>query len=89
VLSPVTARAVAATLLGVGAVAIMIGRQRCFVRMRWPLLANLVNGVLIGVAVLRYPDTFDAGGVAGVCFLLALGAMLAATVYGLIADRRA
>ena len=87
-LSPLTARAVSATLLGVGAVAIAVGRQRCLVRMRWPLVAILTMGTLVAVALLRYPDTFDAGGTAGVCFIVVLAVMLAASLYGLIAERR-
>lgn len=88
-LTPLTARAVAATLVGVGIVIVTIGRGECWVRTRWGVLAILTLAVLVCVALARYPNAFDWSGAQGVAFLAGLAALLAGSLYGTVAARRA
>jgi hypothetical protein len=86
-LSPLTARAVSATLAGAGIMLITGAREPCWIRSRWGVTGALVFSALTAVAVARYWDVFEEETVAGVGFLALLGLLLAASVYGVVSAR--
>ena len=86
-LTPLTARATGATLIGIGVVGVCMGLQQCWARVRYSLAATLTLAVLVGVALLRYPETFDSASAAGISFLVALALLLAGSAYGVLASR--
>jgi hypothetical protein len=88
-LTPLTSRAVAATLIGVGVVLISIGRRSCWARTRWAVTATFTLAALEAVGLLRYSDTFDWDSASGIGFVLVLALVLTGSLYGALAARSA
>ena len=88
-LTPLTARAAAAWLVGQGLVLVTIARDGDWLRARWAFLSIIGLVVLQGVALARYPGTFELGGAPGMAFVAVLAILLAGSCYGWLAARRA
>ena len=80
-LTPLTARATAAWLVGEGLLGVMIARESSWERVRWAVLSLLALGVLLAAAPLFYPDTLESGG-AGTAYLIAVAVFIVGGAYG-------
>jgi peptidoglycan/LPS O-acetylase OafA/YrhL len=81
-LTPLTARASAAWLVGEGLMGVMMGREERWVRVRWAVLSLVTLVLLLAIALLRYGDSFDSGSPAGIGYLVALALMFAGGAFG-------
>jgi hypothetical protein len=81
-LTPLTARSSAAWLVGEGLLGVMMAREERWVRLRWALLSLGALALLLAIASLRYPDTFESHSAAGVGYLVALAVMFAGGAFG-------
>jgi len=88
-LTPLTARAVASWLIGLGIVLVWAILERDWRRLEPATLAYLVLGVVQFVAIARYPHTIDWGRPAAWIYVVTVGAVLASGVIGTVAARRA
>ena len=81
-LTPLTARASAAWLVGQGLVGVMMAREERWIRVRWAVLGVGALALLLAIALLRYGDSFDFGSPAGIGYLGALALMFAGGAFG-------
>jgi hypothetical protein len=87
-LTPLTARASAAWLVGEGLLGVMVAREERWVRVRWAALSFGAVALLLAIALLRYPDSFESGSAAGIGFLVALALMFAGGAFGSLRSLR-
>jgi hypothetical protein len=87
-LTPLTARASGAWLVGVGVVAAHAAWENDLVRVRAALIAYAVLGALEAVALARYSGTLDWDGAAGWLYLLFLMSVLAVGLGGSLSRRQ-
>jgi hypothetical protein len=81
-LTPLTARASASWLVGEGLLGVMMAREERWIRVRWVPVSFGAVALLLAIALLRYPDSFESGSAAGVGFLVALALMFAGAAVG-------
>lgn len=81
-LTPLTARASAAWLVGEGLMGVMMAREERWIRVRWAVLSLGALALLLAIALLRYGDSFDFGSPAGIGYLGALALMFAGGAFG-------
>jgi hypothetical protein len=81
-LTPLTARASAAWLVGQGLVGVMMAREERWIRVRWAALGVGALALLLAIALLRYRQAFESGSAAGIGFLVALALMFAGGAFG-------
>ena len=86
-LTPLTGRATAAWLLGLGTAAFLMAREDDLARCRGPLLAFGLLPVLELVALARYGSTLDWSGNGVWPFLVFLISMLVVGLFGSLAAR--
>jgi peptidoglycan/LPS O-acetylase OafA/YrhL len=81
-LTPLTARAVGAFLVGFGAAALQAARLNDLPRLRGSALAYAFLGLLQLIAVARYPSELDGSGVRGVAYVVLAVVVLATGLAG-------
>ncbi|MGZ8695188.1 MAG: hypothetical protein ACXWYS_07090, partial [Gaiellaceae bacterium] len=87
-LTPLTARASGAWALAIGVAAVAGARENDWRRLRAPFAAYVALAVLVGVAILRYPDVPDWSHPGSWALGVVLGSMLVLGLVGLQAGRR-
>jgi hypothetical protein len=80
-LTALTARAVGAWLVGLGVAAAHVAWENDWARARPALVGEVLLGVLLFVALVRYPQAADWGGVRALLYLACLIATLAIGLY--------
>jgi hypothetical protein len=88
-LSPLTARAAASWLIGMGVILLQATWENDWERVEAGLNSYIVLGVLQLIALARYSDTLDWGTAQSWGYLAFVIAVLATSVYGSLAARRA
>ena len=83
-LTPLTARAIASWLLGLGLVLVSAARENEWNRLRPALGAYVVLGILQAVALLRYRGSFDLD-LGGWIYIGCLALVFATGIYGILA----
>jgi hypothetical protein len=86
-LTPLTARAISAWLLGLGIVVATATWERDWRRIRPATVSYMALGVLQVVALIRYPSFIDWGGTRAWVYVAFLVSILLAGAYGLLAAR--
>jgi hypothetical protein len=84
-LTPLTARAVAAWLVGIGSMNALVVVERDYARLRAALASYVLLGPLEVIALARYAGTFRWGSPAGVVYVVLLAMILAVGVYTFLA----
>jgi hypothetical protein len=88
-LTPLTARAVGAFLIGFAAAAAQAVAENDVIRLAGSALAYTVLGALELVAVLRYSSELDGSGARGTIYVAFVATVLAVGIWGLAGVRRA
>jgi len=89
VLTPLTARAIGAFLVGFGAAALQAAWENDIGRLTGSAYAYAVLGLLELVALLRYPDELDGSGARGVVYVAFAALVLLTGVAGSVLSRGA
>lgn len=71
-LTELTGRAIGAWLIGLAVIALQATRENDFLRIRAAAIAALLLALLETIALIRYPNTVDFGGVEAFIYLAAL-----------------
>jgi hypothetical protein len=87
-LTPLTARAIGAWLVGLGFAACNAAYENDLVRIRPVMISSVIFSVLQGIALVRYPDQFRWGTAGGWIYLLFLVVFLAVGLYGWLATQQ-
>jgi hypothetical protein len=88
-LTPLTARAITAWLIGLGLVLLSSLREKDFIRLRPATLSYIVLGALQFIALVRYPDEVDWGAIRTWVYIAFLISVLVVGVYGWARSRSA
>jgi mannose/fructose/N-acetylgalactosamine-specific phosphotransferase system component IIC len=87
-LTPLTARAIGAWLLGLGLAATHASIENDWGRATVAAHSYVLLGILEFVALMRYPDSVDWARPAAAMYVLFLASVLLVGIYGLVATRR-